>query len=174
MHQKGKHWFIAAALVVMATACGTGASNVVGVVTGGGQVQARKISLPSQILGLQVKTEDVSKQLNVAKRPYIKNVGLFSLREGDLVRSTFQISHFNDLARPDSSEFRSSIIGLLGASRPQRILVGDVLVYITSGNEQHIFAWFEDEAFYVLTVHQEYEFPRTLLRRMILLGGKIG
>lgn len=174
MQSKSGRRLIAAALLFVASGCGEGTSNVVGVVTGGGQVQTPKIRLPSQILGLHVKPEDVSKQLDAAKRPYLKNVGLFSLREGDLVRSTFQISHFNALARPDSAEFRSSIIGLLGSTRPQRILVGDVLVYITSGNEQHIFAWYEEEAFYVLTVHKEYEFPRTLLRRMIVLGEKVG
>lgn len=141
-------------------------------VTGGGKVKARQISLPSQVLGLQVKPEDISKQLNVAKRPYIDNVGLFSMRESDLVRATFQISHFNALAKPKSNDFRLSIIGLLGATRPQRVEVDDVTVYATSGNEQSIYVWFDDEAFYVLTAHQEYEFPRTLLRKMISLSEK--
>ncbi len=163
------------AVLSIGSACGTNAgTTVVESVTGGGKVKSRQISLPSQVLGLQVKPEDISKQLIAAKRPYIDNVGLFSMRESDLVRATFQISRFNALARPESNDFRLSIIGLLGATRPQQIKVEDITVYATSGNEQSIFVWFDDEAFYVLTAHQEYEFPRTLLRRMIKLSEKTG
>lgn len=161
---------ILALVAVAAVACGgQRGRDVVGVVTGAGEVQERKVTIPSQVLGLNVQAEDISKQLKSTRRPYLDNVGLFSLREKDLVRATFQISRFNDLARPDDPTFRNSIIGLLGSSKPQKVQVGGDVVYVTTGNEQSIFVWFREKGFFVLTCHQQYEFPRTLLRRMLQL-----
>lgn len=159
----------AALFLVVLSSCGSsGGPDVVGAVTGGGKVSQRQITLPSQILGLQVKAEDLTKQnLAQIKRPYLDNVGLFSLREGELVRATFQVSSFNAIARPDSGDFRASIIGLLGSSKPERVRVQEETVYVTTGNEQNIFVWFKGKGFFVLTAHSQYEFPRTLLRRII-------
>lgn len=156
--------------LLLFTACGENQPDVVGAVTGARRVSAQQVTMPSQVLGLQVAPEDISKQVSDAKRPYIESVGLFSLREGDLVRATFQVSHFNPLARPDDPDFRSSIISLLGASRPEIVRVEDMTVYVTTGTDQNIFIWFRGRGFYVLTTHQQYEFPRTLLRRFVQLG----
>lgn len=173
MQKRARVLSIVLVFVVLAGCGGDEGSDVVGAVTGGGKVQERTVTIPSQVLGLRVQAEDISKQLKSTKRPYLDNVGLFSLREKDLVRATYQISRFNDLARPDDSTFRNSIIGLLGSSKPQKIRVGDDEVYITTGNEQSIFVWFRGKGFFVLTTHQQYEFPRTLLRRMLELEPKI-
>jgi hypothetical protein len=40
-------------------------------------------------------------------------------------------------------------------------------VYLTTGNDQNIFMWFADRGFFVLSVRDDYEFPRTLLRRLV-------
>jgi hypothetical protein len=45
--------------------------------------------------------------------------------------------------------------------------VGDTTVYFTSGNEQIVYAWFDGSAMFVLSVHRDFEFPRTLLRRTL-------
>ena len=150
-------------------ACSRG-ENVGEFVTGSGDVEAPTISLPIQILGLAVHRENVSAQIEQVERPYLDSVGMFSFREDDLLRATLQVSRFNRLARPNSNSFRRSVIGLLGAQNPQQITVGDKVVYSTSGNEQNIFVWFEDRGLFVLSVHQEFEFPRTLLRRAISLN----
>ena len=131
------------------------------------QVTTAGIRLPSQLLGLQVKPEDVSKQFDKTKRAYVSNVGLFSLREKDLVRATLEVGRFNSLARPQDPGFRARIINRLGTTKPETLLVGTTSVYATSGTDQNIYAWFEGRGFYVLTTHREYEFPRTLLRRII-------
>lgn len=163
-------WVAATAfLVLLLPACGGDEGSQVAAATGGKQVETAGVALPSQILGLVVKPEDVSKLLKEAKRPFVDSVGLFSLRENDLVRATLQVSRFNFLASPKSPEFRSSIIDQLGSRRPERVRVGETLVYVTFGNEQHIFAWFEGRGFFILTAHQNYEFPRTLLRRLLEL-----
>lgn len=132
----------------------------------GGDSGDAKARLPNQVLGLAVQQEDVTQQVEELKRPYISSVGLFSLRENDLVRATLQISRFNSLARPEDSEFRNEIINKMGSRRPLRTVMGKATVYATAGTEQNIFLWFTDKGFFVLTTHREYEFPRTLLRRM--------
>jgi hypothetical protein len=154
-------------LCLSTSACGKGGPDIVGSVTGAGKVKAVDVIIPSQVLGLEVKAEDISKEVKQARRPYIDSVGLFSLREADLVRATFQISRFNALAKPQDPTFRSSIIGLLGSSKPVRLKVSGETVYATTGTEQSIFVWFKGRAFFVLTAHRQYEFPRTLLRRMV-------
>jgi hypothetical protein len=136
-------------------------------VRGTGEVQAPVVKVPNQILGLRVAPEDVSKQVKNLKRPYLDSVGLFSLREGDLLRATLQISRFNGLAKPNSPQFRASVIGLTGASRAQELRVGDIIVYSTTGSEQNVFIWFKERGLFVLSVHRDYEFPRTLLRRAV-------
>lgn len=138
-----------------------------------GTVAVAGVALPSQLLGLQVQVEDVSKLLDRAQRPYIERVGLFSFRENDLVRATFQVSKFRTIADSDNLGFRSQIINLLGSAEPQPVRIGETIVYSTIGNEQQIFAWFEQGGFFVLTTHRDYEFPRTLLRRLVSLEKKL-
>jgi hypothetical protein len=150
-------------LLALTTACSSG----VRVITGGGDVQSPVIAIPTQILGLKTAQEDVSKKLTDIRRPYLDAVAVFSLREDELLRATLQLSRFNRLARPGSDRFRASVIGLLGSSRPLALRVGDTTVYSTSGNKQNVFVWFAGRGFYVLSVHQDYNFPRTLLRKVI-------
>ncbi len=135
-----------------------------------GEVESAGIRIPQQVLGLTTQVEDVNDKLAGARRPYIDSIGLFSFREKELVRATFQVSRFNRLANPKSQSFRDSVISLLGTTQPQRVEVGDHTIYVTTGNEQNIFVWFEGRGFFVLTTHRDYEFPRTLLRRLLDLG----
>lgn len=154
-------------LTVIATSCGNEASPVrVGAEP---QVEAAGISLPGQIIGLQLREENVDEKLEEVDRAYLDSVGLFSLRENDLLRATLQVGRLNALAEPNSASFRNQIIDLLGSTRPTPIQVNGQIVYLTTGNEQSIFAWFEGRGFFVLNVHREYPFPRTLLRQILSL-----
>ncbi|MCA1839929.1 MAG: hypothetical protein ABR507_04210 [Actinomycetota bacterium] len=165
--RQARDLFVLVVCTVTLAACGKGVPDIVGAVTGAGKVKPADIVIPSQVLGLEVKPEDVSKQIKQARRPYIDSIGFFSLREADLVRATFQVSRFNDIAQPENSSFRQSIIGLLGSSKPVSLKVSGETVFATTGTEQSIFVWFKGRAFFVLTTHRQYEFPRTLLRRMV-------
>lgn len=162
---RGRHF---AALLLLgalaATACGDGPEAEAQSVP---QVESGEIRLPAQILGLEVRPEDVEERLGEAARPYISSIGLFSLREEDLVRATFQASAFNRFADPDDANFRRRIITLIGTVEPRELRMADVAVFVTSGKEQQIYVWFKEGGFYVLTIHQAYEFPRTLLRQMV-------
>lgn len=127
------------------------------------------LSMPRQVLGLAVKAEDVSKQTKGIKRSYTDSVGLFSFREADLLRASLQVSRLNSLARPKSESFRRSVIQLVGGSTPLKIRANGIDVYTTSGNKQNIFIWFRGKGMFILSVHQDYEFPRTLLRKILTL-----
>lgn len=162
-------YLAASCLLISLGACGLGEEPA----ASPKRIQQAKIQLPSQILGLKVGREDISGRLSVVKNPYLENIGLFSLREqDDLLRATFQFGLFSPVAREESDRFRRSIIGLIGSSTPQQIRVQSTIVYMTTGNQQNVFAWFRGRGFYVLTTHQGYPFPRTLLRRMISLEGE--
>jgi len=159
--------FLVAAVLLMA-GCDQG-RDIREAVTGTGDVTAPRIRIPGQILGLAVQPEDVSSQVKSVDRPYVDSVGMFSLRDGDLLRATFQVARFNGLARPEERNFRNEIIGLVGSSEPQEIRVNDIIVYSTAGNQQQVYLWFEGNGYYVLSIHQDFEFPRTLLRRVVSL-----
>lgn len=159
----GRRLSLAVTLLLLLSACGGGGE----IKSLTGKKAAPVVALPSQILGLKVAQENISSDLKKVKRPYIDSVGLFSLREEDLLRASIQIGRFNSLARPGSSKFRLSIIALLGVSKPLEFKAGDTVIYSTSGNRQNIFVWFKERSLFVLSVHQDYEFPRTLLRRIL-------
>lgn len=153
----------AATFLLLTSACGGNSSADVGA----RQVETAGVRLSSQVLGLSVGAESVGAKLEQAQRPFVDSIGLFSFRENDLVRATLQVSRFNSQARPEEESFRRQIIGLLGGSAPQELLVEDSTVYATTGTEQAIFAWFQGRGFFVLSVHRDYEFPRSLLRTLV-------
>lgn len=169
---KTKPLLVAICLGLVMGACDRGSSSSGG--SGGSEVATGGVQLPRQILGLQVAAEDVAKEFEKTKLSYVDSVGLFSMRENDLVRATLQVSRFNRLANPDSQSFRGLIINRLGTARAEILQVGNTDVYVTSGTDQQIFAWFEGRGFYILTTHRDYEFPRTLVRRVIDTKQKLG
>lgn len=156
----------AACLALLSTGC-TSADGTISSLPGGGPVEATTIRFPAQLVGLEVVPENVSKVVSAVKRPYVDSLTVFSFREKELLRATLQLSRFNRLARPNDSKFRASIIGLLGSSKPLLIRVDDTTVYVTAGNKQNVFVWFNDKGLFVLSVTLDYQFPRTLLRRVI-------
>jgi hypothetical protein len=93
---------------------------------------------------------------------------LFSFREkDDLLRATLQVSRFNELAEPDVPKFRNSVVANLGSTVPQELRVGEAHVWLTTGNQQLIFVWFQRRSFMVLSIRGDYPFPRTLLRKLL-------
>lgn len=130
------------------------------------------IGLPSQLLGLTVAAENINTALaEGAEQPFVDSVGLFAFREGeDLLQATLQVSRFTEDARPEEGTFRGGIVSRIGGTNPRRVRVGEQDVFVTTGRNQNVFIWFEKKGFFVLTVRSDYEFPRTLLRRILALG----
>lgn len=152
-------------LMVLGTACGRGQESKAPTTPGPVTVE-----VPTQILGLSVTQEDVTSQVVPFKnRSYLDTFGLFSIRDGDLLRATLQMGRFGEVADEDDDTFRRQIIGLMGTSSPREIRIGDEAVWTSAGSQQSVFAWFRGQGFYVLTVHKEFPFELTLLRKLMSL-----
>jgi hypothetical protein len=127
-----------------------------------------QIELPSVLLGLNVDSEDIASQVKQSEQPYVDSVGLFAFRKGkDVLEATLQVSRFTPDARPESADFRGSIISRIGGASPRQVRIDNERVFLTSGRNQVVFIWFKERGFFVLTVRRDYPFPRTLVRRLI-------
>lgn len=128
------------------------------------------LNVPEQVLNLTGRQEDLGSVLEgQSKVFYVDQVGLLSLREDELLRATLQVTKFRDSAPFRTARFRSSVVSLLSGTAPQKLKVGEETLFMTSGNQQLIFAWFRDQRFFVLTVHRDFEMPRTLVREVLRL-----
>ncbi len=123
--------------------------------------------LPSEVLGLQVKREDVSETTSQARNSYVDRVAMYSLRAGDLLQATLQGTRFNDEADWDNARFRRSVVATIGGSSPQAVRLGRDTVWLTTGTRQQLAVWFRGRHLMVLSTREEYPTPRTLLREAL-------
>lgn len=165
MSRSGRPFLLLLAILILS---GTGCRSIQQ--SASGSVGPVSVDVPTQILGLSVTQEDVTGQVIPYKnRSYLDTFGLFSMREGDLLRATLQMGRFGQVADEGDDTFRRQIIGLMGTSTPREIRVGDETVWSSTGSQQSVFAWFRGRGFYVLTIHKEFPFELTLLRKLMSL-----
>jgi hypothetical protein len=155
-----------AALVVggslLLAGCGNDAPDV-----GAKEVEAFDASIvPSELLGLAVGTEDIGGAEHV-KDPFVEGVGLYSLREGELLQGTLQVSRFTEDANSETARFRNAVVQQIGSTVPQQYRMGGRSVYLTAGKRQSIAVWFRGRYFFVLSMREEFEQPRALLREAL-------
>jgi hypothetical protein len=146
----------------IASACGQG-SDVVGV-QGDAIEPIPPDALPAKIQDLTVRVEDMKKQLSLAKDTYVRSAGVFSLRAGELVQATLQITRFTDDFDFRSGEARTSLANRMGGSRAELLRLGDDTVYLTQGQRQQLALWYRGSYLYVLSTRRDYTTPRALLR----------
>ncbi len=141
--------------------------------TAGKKVKALEpASLPQELLGLEVRREDVAGTVAKVDATYLAGLGLWSLRKvpepgsagGDLVQATLQVSRFNAAARPESAEFRQTVVNQVGSSKPKAFRLGRRTVYLTTGTKQAIAVWFRGDHMFILATRADFDRPRTLLR----------
>lgn len=123
--------------------------------------------LPPEFLGLKVAKEDVSGALASSKRSYVDATTLYSLRTGDLLQATLQVSRFTESSEHTTTKFRNSLLNQIGASRPRSVRVGDDTVYLTTGTKQQLAVWFRGRYMLVLATREDYPTPRTLIRKAL-------
>lgn len=123
-------------------------------------------SLPAEVVGLTVKAES-SDQFKEAKRPYIDGVALYSLRKGEELEATLQISRFDESARLSDPAFRGSLIAQIGSTAPKEVRMGDDTVYLTSGSRQSVSVWFRGRYMFILSSREEFGQPRALMRALL-------
>lgn len=125
--------------------------------------------LPDEVAGLRVTPEDITGQLSVVKRSFVDQAGLFSLRRGDLVVSTLQISRFNSAAKVTDRDFQASVLARVGATVPKLYILSGRRVFLTSGNKQTIAVWFVGRSLLVLAIRRDHATPLGLVRQMLRL-----
>lgn len=153
-------------------AAGLVAAFALGACGGGGieadaATEAARVRLPRQLLGLEVRAEEINTNLDDIDQPYVDSVAVFSLRQDDLLRASLQVNRFNAVARPEDDNFRRSIVATIGGSTPLEFRMQDTRVFVTTSADQTVFTWFEGKGMFVLAVQKDFEFSRTLLRRLV-------
>ena len=126
-------------------------------------------ALPAELVGLEVKVEDIDEVANSTKRPYLAAASLYSLREGEELQATLQIGQFADDADYEDEDFRSRLLANVGAGSVQESQVGGDSVYLTRGDRQQVAVWFRDDHMFVLSTREEFGRSRSLLRRSLEL-----
>lgn len=161
---------LAAGLAIAAVAgCGGGHSAAQNGTTGDRIAHAVAVAMPTQVLGLTVKAEDVTKTVALAEHSYVDSVVLYGLRSDGLLQATFQISKFNPGSRYTSATFRQTIANQVGSQLPVTATVNGQTVYVTAGNRQRLSVWFRGSYLFILATRQDYAMPRTLLRQLLAL-----
>ena len=126
------------------------------------------IQLPPQLVGLNVAEEKVDQALENFRPSYVAGAALYSFRgEKDLVQATLQIARFRDEPRNRSNSFRQSILAQFGSTRPRPTRMGSTVVYRTTQTKQKVAIWFDDLDWYLLSIRDEFDRPRTLMRETL-------
>lgn len=81
--------------------------------------------------------------------------------------ATVQVSRLLPEADVDSSQFRRSIVGRIGSSRARETLWGGESVWLTTATKAKVAIWFKGNYVFLLTMRDEFDQPRTLLRELL-------
>ena len=155
---------LALGLPATTVACGGGSSEEAAPVA-----QLGADVLPSEILDLTVKREDVHERIGGVKRSYVTSTGLYSLRDGKELQATLQISMFSDKADVGDGAFRRAIVDQIGGTQPRAFRMGTHTVYLTSAKRQAVAIFFKKRSFAVLSTLDTYDRGRALLRELLEL-----
>ena len=124
--------------------------------------------LSGTYLGLQPQREDLKGNLaSQQANAYIDAVGLYSLRAGERLEATLQISKLSDKARPDDVDFQQQVASQIGGTKVQAFVMGGRNVYRSSQRKQSLSSWFRGDYFMILSVRETYDEPRALLRLLL-------
>jgi hypothetical protein len=123
--------------------------------------------LPSTVLNLDTKQEDVHQALAQVQRTYLDATSVYSFRAADLLQATLQVSRFVADSRYRTQKFQAALVNQIGSTQPSLVRVGNEDVYLTAGTQQRIAVWFSGRYMYVLATREDYPGPRTLLRRLL-------
>lgn len=156
---------VALAAMSLSAACGSSAPKG----TSAGDIkQLPEDLLSGTYLGLEPKREDIGDSLESQEaNAYIDAVGLYSLRQGDRLEATLQISQLSGQARPSDPEFQKLVADQIGGSKVQAFVMDGRNVYRSSQRKQSLSSWFRGDYFMVLSVRDTYDEPRALLRVLL-------
>jgi hypothetical protein len=155
---------LVAVTFLAAGACGGSASAAVKPTPPGKIKQSTVAAVPSKLGALDVTVEDVGTTVSAAGRAYVDEVAMYSLKAGNALQATLELSRFNKGARYGTAKFQSGIVNRIGSTTPRRYRLGSDTVYMTTGARQNLAVWFRGRYLVILTVRQDYKDARALLR----------
>ncbi len=77
------------------------------------------------------------------------------------------MARFRDEERNRSAAFRNSILAQFGSTKPRATRMGDVTLYRTTQTKQIVALWFDELDWYLLSIRDEFDQPRTLMRETL-------
>jgi hypothetical protein len=122
--------------------------------------------VPDKLLGYPLSPEKTDNRGDV-ERSYIEAVRLYSLRDGDQLVATLEVGRFVDGVEWNKRAFQRGVLNQIGASKPNRLRLGEDTVFATAGVKQRLAVWFRDGYLFVLGTRDEFTKPRTLLREAL-------
>ena len=152
---------VALAFLALAGACGSPSSTGV---SGKAIKPLSAATLPATLGDLEVHAEGVQNLVASTKDTYVAAVGLYSLRQANLVKATLQVSRLTDKFDYGNAKARALLADKIGGSRSDPHRVGSDIVYLTQGLRQQISVWFRSRYLFVLSVREDYAGQRSLLR----------
>jgi hypothetical protein len=147
-----------------ATSCGGAAEAKVSQVQGKDVKPVDTKMLPATMLGLALAPEEVLGSIAPARRSEVEAAGMFSLRSGDLLQATLQVSRLRNDPRFRNPSFRALVVSQIGSSLPHKTRLDDMDVYLTTGARQRVAVWFKDRYFFILSMRDDYKYPKSLIR----------
>jgi hypothetical protein len=154
------------AILLAAASCGSKSVGSPGV-PGKDITPVDTVAVPTEVLGLTVRAEDVHNALAAGSRTYVEATSVYSFRRSEVLQATLQISRLQDSPRYRSTEFRRALIAGLGATQAVPIRVNQDQVFVTTGNQQRLSVWFRDRYLFILGVSDNFDSPRSLLRVVV-------
>jgi hypothetical protein len=120
--------------------------------------------LPTSMQGLAVAPEEVLSSIAPARRSEVEAAGMFSLRAGDLLEATLQVSRLRNEKRFRTPSFRALVVSQIGSSLAHKTRLDDMDVYLTTGAKQRVAVWFKGRYFFILSMRDDYKYQRSLVR----------
>ncbi len=124
-------------------------------------------SMPAELMGMPMLPEPAAELVKTNKQPFVDEIGLFAMRQEELLQATLQISRFSPEAKVEDPQFRTALAEQISSSEPQVLRMGETLVYMSASAKQSLVVWFKERTMFVMAVRGEYPQPRALLREAI-------
>ena len=124
--------------------------------------------VPRQLRGLRATEETVGPPSKTSGRQYLVEIELYSLRRPDRqLEGTLQIGRFRRGAPAGAIAFQRKIAGQVGTSVPVEQRVGGTTVFVSRAKRLNIVAWFRDSHVFILSMREEYQAPKGLIREAL-------
>lgn len=120
--------------------------------------------VPPQLAGLRVVAEPLAPLLQGVSASDATAAGFYSLRAGRQLEATLQLTKFGPTVSWRSRSLQQRVVNQIGEAQPRVVALPDGDVYVSAGGHDRLAVWFRSGYLFVLTIRNDYAYPRTLVR----------